>query len=195
MQFLKEYLQNLVEMDEDDFKLLDTLFHKRIYPKGKDIFSAGEVCQKLYYVSQGVLRTYSITSEGKDLTWGISYNKDGKQLNHFASDYVSYLTQNPSNFFIETLEECTLYEANLADIDTLYASDIKWMGLGKKISDIYLIKIGQNAHMLRQLTAKEKYLLMKEIEPLYETVLADYQYATLLGITPQSLSRIKRDVS
>ncbi|RUM65750.1 MAG: hypothetical protein DSZ05_05495 [Sulfurospirillum sp.] len=93
------------------------------------------------------------------------------------------------------MDDCIIYEAKLSQIDALYASDIKWMSLGKKISDEYIVKIGQNAQMLRQLTAKEKYILMKEIEPLYEEVLADYQYATLLGITAQSLSRIKRDLS
>jgi len=191
MQFLIHYLENLTKINLEDLRLLNTLFSKRVYAKDEEIFSAGEVCQTLYYVSRGIVRTYSITSEGKDLTWGISYNKDGKQLNHFAGDYVSYLTQTPSNFFIETLDDCILYEAKLSEIDALYASDIKWMSLGKKISDEYLIKIGQNAQMLRQLTAKEKYILMQKIEPLYEEVLPDYQYATLLGITPQSLSRIK----
>jgi len=195
MQFLIQYLENLIEINPDDVQLIEKLFHKRVYAKGEDVFRAGEVCQMLYYVSQGVVRTYSITSEGKDLTWGISYNKDGKQLNHFAGDYVSYLTQTPSNFFIETLDDCIIYEAKLSEIDALYASDIKWMSLGKKISDEYIIKIGQSAQMLRQLTAKEKYILMKEIEPLYEEVLADYQYATLLGITAQSLSRIKSQIS
>ena len=191
MQFLIHYLENLTKINLEDLRLLNTLFSKRVYAKDEEIFSAGEVCQILYYVSRGIVRTYSITSEGKDLTWGISYNKDGKQLNHFAGDYVSYLTQTPSNFFIETLDDCILYEAKLSEIDALYASDIKWMSLGKKISDEYLIKIGQNAQMLRQLTAKEKYILMQKIEPLYEEVLPDYQYATLLGITPQSFSRIK----
>jgi len=191
MQFLIHYLENLTKINLEDLRLLNTLFSKRVYAKDEEIFSAGEVCQTLYYVSRGIVRTYSITSEGKDLTWGISYNKDGKQLNHFAGDYVSYLTQTPSNFFIETLDDCILYEAKLSEIDALYASDIKWMSLGKKISDEYLIKIGQNAQMLRQLTAKEKYILMQKIEPLYEEVLPDYQYATLLGITPQSFSRIK----
>jgi len=195
MQFLIQYLGNLIEINQDDLQLIDKLFHKRVYAKGEDIFKAGEVCQTLYYVSQGVVRIYSITSEGKDLTWNICYNKGGKQLNHFAGDYVSYLTQTPSNFFIETLDNCIIYEAKLSEIDALYASDIKWMSLGKKISDGHLIRIGQSTQMLRQLTAKEKYILMKEIEPLYEEVLADYQYATLLGITAQSLSRIKRDLS
>jgi CRP-like cAMP-binding protein len=194
MQFLIQYLENFIEINQDDLQLINNLFHKRVYAKGEDIFSAGEICQTLYYISQGAVRTYSITSEGKDLTWGVSYNKNGKQLNHFAGDYVSYLTQTPSNFFIETLDDCIIYKAKLSEIDTLYASDIKWMSLGKKISDGYLIRIGQNTQMLRQLTAKEKYILMKEIEPLYEEILPDYQYATLLGITPQSLSRIKSQI-
>jgi len=55
-----------------------------------------------------------------------------------------------------------------------------------------LVTIYQRMKMMNRLTAKEKYELMKEIAPIYEEVLPDYQFTTVLGIAPQSLSRIKR---
>ena len=62
----------------------------------------------------------------------------------------------------------------------------------KYLLNAQLITVFQRTQMMQRLTAKEKYELMKEIAPVYEEVLPDYQYATVLGITPQSLSRIKR---
>ena len=62
------------------------------------------------------------------------------------------------------------------------------------ISDSQLITLIERTKMMSRLTAKEKYLLIQNVAPVFERVLPDYQYATVLGITPQSLSRIKREM-
>jgi hypothetical protein len=68
------------------------------------------------------------------------------------------------------------------------------MKLGKIISDSQIVTLIERTKMMSRLTAKEKYLLMQNVAPMYERVLPDYQFATVLGITPQSLSRIKREM-
>ncbi|MCB4780984.1 MAG: Crp/Fnr family transcriptional regulator [Sulfurovum sp.] len=191
MQFLRQYIESMIEIDDDEWQMVQALFTKKEYKKGEELFCAGEICQELLYVSSGALRVYSITTEGKELTWMVSYQKDGYQLDPFSGDYVSFLTQEESTFFIEALEDSTIYRANWLELNKIYESDIKWMSLAKKISDAQLITIAQRSRMMNRLTAKEKYQLMKKIAPIYEEMLPDYQYATVLGITPQSLSRIK----
>ena len=191
MKFLRQYVEAMIEIDENDWSKVTSLFTKKTYAKGQELFQAGDVCQKLYYISSGVVRVYSLSTEGKDLTWMVNYNKDGYQLDPFSGDIVSYLTQTESTFFAEALEDCVIYEADFAALDALYASSLKWMTLARNISDTQLITVVQRTQMMQRLTAKEKYELVKVIAPIYEEVLPDYQYATVLGITPQSLSRIK----
>jgi len=195
MKFLRQYIESIADISDNEWELVTTLFTKKVYAKGEEVFSAGEVCEKLCYVSSGVLRVYSISTEGKDLTWMLNYNKDGKNLDPFSGDMVSYLTQKESNFFAEALEDTIVYETSFAQLDKLYASSLKWMTLSRDILNLQLITIAERSQMLQRLTAKEKYLLMKEIAPIYEELLPDYQYATVLGVTPQSLSRIKRDLA
>jgi len=192
MRYLRDYIEAQISIDEEEWQTISQFFRKKSYKKGDELFSAGDICQNLFYLSSGVLRMYSISTEGKDLTWAVNYNKQAYQLDPFSGDYISYLTQNESNFFIEALEESTVYEANFSELDLFYQSDIKWMTLAKKISDLQLVTLVQRVEMMKRLTAKEKYELMKEVAPVYEEVLPDYQYATVLGITPQSLSRIKK---
>ncbi len=194
MKYLRAYIETMIEIDEEEWQSVTKLFTKKEYKKGDEIFSAGVICQKLYYVASGVTRIYNISSEGKDLTWMLNYNKDGYLLDPFCGDYVSYRTQMPGTFFAEALEDSIVYEAEHAALDKHYESGFKWMTLARWISDGQLILIAQRAQMMARLTAKEKYLLFKEKFPIYEEVLPDYQFATVLGITPQSLSRIKREV-
>ena len=192
MEFLRKYIESHIDIDEEDWQTITALFHKKEYAKGDVLFSAGEVCQKLHYISLGVVRVYSINTEGKDLTIMVNYNKDGYTLDPFTADMVSYLTQTESTFFAEALDDCVVYEADFSALDTLYATSLKWMTLSRNILNTRLITMVQRVQMMQRLTAKEKYELMKEIAPVYEEVLPDYQYATVLGITPQSLSRIKK---
>ena len=191
MQYLRAYIESMIEIDEEEWQTVTALFSQKEYKKGDELFSAGEICQKLYYIASGITRIYSISTEGKDLTWALNYNQNGYQLDPFCGDYVSYLTQAESTFFAEAIEDCIVYEADFEALDKHYESGLKWMSLARQISDGQLVIISQRAQMMKKLTAKEKYLLMKKIAPVYEEVLPDYQYATVLGITPQSLSRIK----
>jgi len=194
MKFLRQYIEAMIEIDDSDWAKVTALFSKKEYAKGDMLFEAGEICQKLHYISSGVVRVYSISTEGKDHTWMVNYHKENYQLDPFSGDIVSYLTQTESTFFIEALEDCTIYEADFEAMDKLYASSLKWMTLSRNILNQQLITIVQRTQMMQRLTAKEKYLLMQKVAPVYEEVLPDYQFATVLGITPQSLSRIKSQI-
>jgi len=194
MKFLRQYIEAMIDIDDNDWEKVTALFSKKEYAKGDMLFKAGEICQKLHYISSGVVRVYSISTEGQDHTWMVNYHKENYQLDPFSGDIVSYLTQTESTFFIEALEDCTIYEADFASLDKLYASSLKWMTLSRDILNQQLITVVQRTQMMQRLTAKEKYFLMQKIAPFYEEVLPDYQFATVLGITPQSLSRLKNQI-
>ena len=194
MNFLRAYIEEKITIDDNDWQKVEALFTKVEYNKGQEICSAGEVCQNLYYISNGSARSYSIDLEGKDSTWAVHYRKNDYTLDPFAGDYISYLTQSESQFFCEALEDSTVYVADFSALDRLYESELKWMTLARKIADMQLITIVQRMQMLNPLDATAKYKLLKEIAPVYEEVLSNAQFASVLGIAPQSLSRVKREL-
>ena len=191
MEFLRQYIEDQINIDDNDWQKVEALFTRVAYSKGQELFVAGEVCDKIYYVSEGIARIYSIDLEGKEKTFAVNYNQEGYQLDPFSGDYVSYLTQSESQFFCEALVDSTVYVANFSALDRLYESELKWMTFARKISDMQLITIVQRMQMLKPLDATAKYKLLKEIAPVYEKVLSNAQFASVLGIAPQSLSRVK----
>jgi len=195
MHYLRQYIEDKITIDDKDWQKVEALFTKVEYKKGQEIFTAGEVCQKIYYVSHGIARMYSIDLEGREKTFAVNYNQNGYQLDPFAGDYISYLTQSESQFFCEALEDSTVYVADFSALDRLYESELKWMTLARKISDMQLITIVQRMQMLKPLDATAKYKLLKEIAPVYEEVLSNAQFASVLGIAPQSLSRVKGQIN
>ena len=194
MKFLRAYIEEKIEINDDEWERVASLFTKKVYAKGTEIFSAGEIHENIYYVSEGIFRMYMIDTEGKDIIWGLNYHQQDEVLDPFSADYVSYLTQRESDIFCEALCDCVVYVVKFEDLDRLYESGLKWMKLGKIISDSQIVTLIERTKMMSRLTSKEKYLLMQNVAPMYERVLPDYQFATVLGITPQSLSRIKREM-
>ena len=196
MEFLKQYAQSIVDISEDEWQAIAQFYTLKKFKKGELIFRAGEVCQHSYYLSKGRARSYGIDAYGKDFTWTVHINDQKEDIhNVFLGDYVSLISKEESDIFCEALDECSVYIADYSKIEALYESGYKWMKLAKIVAESHFVFLAKYQRMLKRLDAKDRYLALKSFAPIYEKVLPDYQYASLLDITPQSLSRIKKELS
>jgi len=194
MNYLRTYVEEKITIDDKEWKELSSIFRKKIYKKKENLLIAGEMNSKFFYISSGIVRAYSINTLGDDTTWALHVNYDKNLINPFVGDFSNHHLGEVSELFAEALCECVVYEADFIELNKLFESSFLWMKLGKKIFEDQVALITKSVKMFRNLTAKERYLLFKEIAPIYEEILANYQFATVLGIAPQSLSRIKQEL-
>ncbi len=190
MEFLRAYIEDKIDIDESKWQAIASLFTKTTYQKGEEIYSGG-VCYKLSYLSEGVARSYMLTTDGKEITLGVHYRKEDETIDPFIGDYISYLDGSESAIFCEALGDCVVYEADFSKLELFYESDIKYMKLARKISDTLLVTIAKRIRETMRYSAKEKYSFVQSLSPIYEKFLTDYQLASMIGITPQSFSRLK----
>jgi len=197
MEFLRAYIEEKIESkltDEEWESEFSTLFTKQSYAKGEALLSAGEVCSQFYYIAQGAVRTYSINTQGQEQTWALHINKPSIKLDVFVGDYHSFYSKTESDFFAEAFDDVVVYRADFSELNRLFESSFQWMKLGKRIFEEQVVLLMERKKMMKNLTAKERYLVMQKIAPIYEELLPDYQFASVIGIAPQSLSRIKREI-
>jgi len=194
MTYLRTYVEEKITIDDKEWKELSSIFRKKTYNKKENLLIAGEMNSKFFYISSGIVRTYSINTLGDDTTWALHVNYDKHLINPFAGDFSNHHLGEASDIFAEALCECVVYEADFIELNRLFESSFLWMKLGKKIFEDQVALITKSTKMFKNLTAKERYLLVKEVAPIYEEILANYQFATVLGIAPQSLSRIKQEL-
>ena len=192
----KQFVDQHVSMNAIEWGLFKSRFSCTTHVKGEIIRCPGDVCRHLSFISQGIVRAYVIDEEGRDTTWSIYFNDANSEMtNVYVVDYDSFLHQTPSSLTFEVLEECHLISARYEDIQYLYRRSKKAEMLGRKMAELAYSFVQQLTLDNITKPAAQRYQEFIEKRPYLLDKVPQYHIATLLGIAPQSLSRIKRELS
>ncbi|MES0490234.1 MAG: cyclic nucleotide-binding domain-containing protein [Leptospirales bacterium] len=166
---------------------------EKSYSMKKLLLLQGEVCQQMRFVISGIARTYFIDPDGKEFTWSIHYsNPQLLEKNLFLLDYHSFLTQTPSKLYIEAITDIKVLEMDNNFILSLYEKSKYWNQVGRIITENVYLYTHNRTFSLLTLSAKERYKTLCKEEPLLMSIIPQHYLATYLGITPESLSRLKK---
>jgi CRP-like cAMP-binding protein len=184
----KKIFKNL-RFTNEEIIIIESVFHKVNVKKGTILLNADEFVNAQYYILEGCLRSYHIDKQGKEHTiqFGI---KDW-----WISDYTAFFTSEKSIMTIEVIQDGTLYRIAEEDKEFLYEQI-------PKIDRFFRIKLERafgsfQKRILANLsqTATERYLNFMVTYPNIEKNIKNYHIASYLGITTESLSRIRKELS
>jgi CRP-like cAMP-binding protein len=184
-QMVEKYMQ--VEMPDEVFKKVVGMVKSRTISKGEIVVHVGDVQKDLYFVISGLLRSYYIDINGNDVTRFFM-----KENSLCCSEIL--LKQEPSKCCIEALDDCKVLVINERNLRELIEGNMYCMkAYIKTLEDSIVYKIDRESSFLLK-SATERYLDFKrEYAQLEERVNQAY-IASYLGITPVSLSRIRRTI-
>jgi len=185
---VKKTILSHLDLSEELYQVfLNSAKYKKA-PKHQILFSPPKSNQKFLFITEGLLRAYQII-DGKDYTHHFYFP------NWFATDYKSYLTNEPSQLFIETLTAVEYYEFDKITLLKLFEAHHLFEKLGRIIAEkAFLLTVEKFSDMQTQ-NLKERYeSLIKKNPTLFQKVAQKY-IASYLGVSEQSLSRIKSQCS
>lgn len=172
-----------------DLAIVESKFEKLIIKKGDVILSPGQFVPYQYYVAEGCLRTYFITDAGKEFTLQFAI-KDW-----WISDYTAFFTGGRSIFYIDCVQDATIHKISKDSMEQLYKEV-------PPIESFFRIKMERffGSFQLRilsdlALSAQEKYARFIKTYPDIESHIKNYHLASYLGITTESLSRIRKEMT
>ncbi|WP_298731642.1 Crp/Fnr family transcriptional regulator [uncultured Chitinophaga sp.] len=158
-------------------------------PKGRIILSAGQFVPYQYHVYSGCLRTYFIDSSGKEHTIQFAVN------DWWISDYTAFFSGERAMFNIDCIHDAVIYRLSKKSMEELYLEV-------PLIETFFRIKMERffSTYQKRILSdlampAKDKYLIFLQTYPQIERTIKNYHLASYLGITTESLSRIRKELS
>lgn len=183
-QLLTDYFRKNFKMSEDEIHTIESFFKPLDLAKESSLLSEGEISDFAVFIAQGVLRMHEYDEEGNDVTR--FFFKEGQ----FVTNLESYTTGKPSKFTIQTITPCTLFK--IKKVDTPGIS--KWPELFNGIVQQELSKKVRDQYQFRNYSAKEKYehFLLQDGDIVNRVPLQFI--ASYLGMAPQSLSRIRRQI-
>jgi len=186
---IRRNIEKNITLSEAEFSHFTSLLqHKRLRKK-QFLLEEGEVCRHECFVNSGCLRMYKLNDKGQEhiLQFAVS--------DWWIGDQLSLTSGEPSGFFIDALEDSEVLLIEKEKLEQLYR-DVPAFERFFRISF-------QNSYAALQRrilsgisqTAEEKYLDFITRYPNLEQKLPQHQVASYLGITPESLSRIRKQLT
>ena len=186
---LSDLLKTIVPFTPEELEDIVSHFEREEVPKNSILVREGQVCSKLYFVKKGVGRTYYLKEDGKEVTqW---FFVEGK----FMSSIESFFQQSPGIYYLEMLEDSTLYSITRENLDLLFARYHNMEKLGRLLSTEMLTRVVNKLSAIQFQTARERYdYMLSEFPDIANRVPLGY-IASYLGMTQETLSRIRRGES
>ncbi|SHJ65556.1 cAMP-binding domain of CRP or a regulatory subunit of cAMP-dependent protein kinases [Arenibacter nanhaiticus] len=189
MKNFTKYLKTKAQVSEENFELLIKKVTVKKIAKGTVILRPEEVCKFSFFVEKGLLRSYTINTSGKEhiLQFGSE--------NWIVADRSSAFFNEPSELFIDAIEDS---EVVLIGADFIeQASEISQYF--RKYNQIALqnhIRHQQKRiNLLLSASAETRYMNFIQLYPDLISRVPQWMIASYLGITPESLSRVRKEMA
>jgi len=178
-------LQPYGTIPEADQQLFLAAWECRIVAEGEFLSQAGAICQELFFIREGVLRLVARPQRGKEVTHAF------RQQGQLCTILTSFEQQVPSRLAIQAACPAQVLAISKASLEVLsrqllYLSDLLAHYLQEELRaklHLHRAYLGQNAAM--------RYHTFLEREPEVARRVPQHMIASYLGITPQSLSRLR----
>ncbi|CAL66110.1 Crp/Fnr family transcriptional regulator [Christiangramia forsetii] len=186
---LKTYLTSNLDIDEKDISsIIESCTVKKVR-KDEFLLRKNVHCKHTFFVGNGLLRQYSIDEKGKEHT--ISFAPE----NWFVTDRESAYFNQPSAYYIQALEESEVVIIDENFIQLLSEKIPDFSGFNNKLLHNHIRHLQKRINLLLSASAKQRYLQFIDMYPDILLRVPQTMVASYLGITPESLSRVRKELA
>lgn len=182
---LLQRLNELVPLSAGQQQQLCQLVQVSEHPKDDVLVGKGEVCDRLYFVIDGVLRAFT-DCEDKEVTRWLCF------ADHFATSYFSFTYRQPSEDAICALTDAKLLSITYHSLQYLIAQDAVWVDLNRRLLEHYYTILLERVMSFQTQSTAERYQRLLAEHPTIEDEVPLGCIASYLGMTQETLSRIRR---
>lgn len=187
MEKLSKYIGKYVTLEKEELETVLSFFKRKTLLKDKFIMKKEQVVTDYYFIASGGLIIY-------DVEENIQYTRYFAFENELIADINKIKKKKRSKSYIKAIEDTELYSISYNDMEMLYDRFPLWQKFGRLVWEDAFTSVLYGIHNFQTLTAKERYLdLLKRSDLIFRVPLKDL--SLFLGITPQSLSRIRKEIS
>ncbi|RXK58413.1 Crp/Fnr family transcriptional regulator [Lacibacter luteus] len=186
---LKQQISSFAYFSNDELELIVSKFIPHSFKAKAFLQKQNRVCSAIHFISEGLVRNYYVRND-KEITTYLACD------NSFISAYASFITQTNSAENIQCIEATKTLSISHTHMQELYRDVPNWQIIGRILAEKNYICMADRILKLQAVPAKDKYLdfLSTSSTKIIQRTPQIY-IASFLGITPESLSRIRKSIS
>lgn len=182
---LLNLFKQIQEISDEEIGAIDETLCVRDFKKGTVLLREGQYSSNVYFVLEGIVRQYYV-SDGIEKT--SAFFTEGQWVLSTNS-----VTQNTvSNHFLACSSDCKLIVGNSEKGEPLYKKYPNLETISRKLMNRVFLEQQAKIEAYILDTPKERYLKLLKSNPDLFQKIPQYQLASYIGVTPESLSRIKK---
>ena len=188
MKNLIEYILQFGNLNQHQIELISRKATEKELLKDEYFSEAGKIPGQVGYVVEGILRVCYFNNKGEEIT------KYFSEENQFIVDIYSFDNNVPSTEYIQAVTDCKLIVFSRHDWEDLYNTIIGWNEIVNKIIKKALLQKVERRSPLVSEDATTRYVEFMGKYPLIVNRIPLSYIASYLGVTPSSLSRIRKNI-
>ncbi|RDB02615.1 Crp/Fnr family transcriptional regulator [Runella aurantiaca] len=189
IQPLIDHFETYLPVNESDKELLTSRVIQRSVKRRQFILQEGFPCKHYTFVISGCFRMFGVDTKGTE------HNIQFAIENDWIADIGSFHSGKQSKLFIEAIEPAVILQIEQQDLYFLYNNIPKLNRIFKVIVENKYVELQNRVLQNISSTALERYLAFQEQYPTLALRLPNTQIASYLGITPEFLSKIRKDIA
>ena len=188
-QMLFDYIQNLSgqTLSADDKELLMAHFKPKKIRKRQYFLQEGDVCKYAGFIVKGAAKTYTVDEKGHEHILKLSVE------DWWLADFESYYHLKPSRFNIEALEDMEILQITNAVVEEFIKPIPAFSAMQKVLSQNNTIAAQKRMQSAISQSGEERFQELVNEYPHFIQRFSQNMIASYLGLTPESLSRIRKN--
>ncbi len=186
MNALRSLIDSMVPMSDMDFELLDKITLAMQVKKGAYLLEQGQICKHIFFLEKGFFRMYYVDPKGNQINY--RFTVEG----NFLVDFQSFLTQKPSRYYWQAMQDARVLAFKHGDVQTIYQQSRNWEHFGRLMAEQVYQQMNARVEMMQFLTPEQRYENLLETQPELFNQVSNFHLSSYLGIKPESLSRIRK---
>ncbi|MDN4165111.1 Crp/Fnr family transcriptional regulator [Cytophagales bacterium LB-30] len=185
IEILEKHITERIGKRPENLDKVLSQFESLNTKRGIHLLTQGDVCKYVYFIVKGCLQVYVLDKNGNESTRSFYFE------NAWVTDIFGFKNQVPSSEFVKCIEPCELLRIHFEPFQALCREVPQFDALYKEILEASYNNTVYRVNTLTSLDAFERVKWLMETKPLIMTRLSSKLIASYLGISPETLTRLK----
>ncbi|WP_239004397.1 Crp/Fnr family transcriptional regulator [Lacinutrix sp. WUR7] len=182
----KKHIIEKCGLSETEFTQIAPFIKTKKVSKNDFLLQQGEICSHSFFVEQGVLRFYALNEEGKESILQFASE------NWIVSDRGSVFFQEPSTYYIDAIEDTLTIMLDEDFVNRVVQINPDFRKQNENLLQNHIRHLYKRISLLLGASARIRYLEFVAMYPDMLLRVPQWMIASYLGITPESLSRVRK---